>query len=105
MENIKVKLANHTFTENAVFNAHDWNGWACPMFTKDQAFKVIDKINEDYGEKAYEIIEDGEKIILKDYINDEIEEVYSMEYNNTILYGIGYGSWCWETVEDEQEQQ
>ena len=87
----------------------NWNGWACPSFTKAQADKVVEYVNSftemDEVDKTviqynaeldrYEVIEANNGLE-----GDELE-FYSGDYSEELgenLYPIGSGSWTWSEV-------
>lgn len=90
-----------------------WNGWDYPYFTKEVAFKIIEKINVYekivgwYNEErnTFYIVLDADKSI--DYKNMSIEELNGIAetYEETkIVYNgkeikvfdIGSGNWTWQ---------
>ncbi|ANY29249.1 hypothetical protein [Bacillus phage PK16] len=90
-----------------------WNGWECPYFAKDivdkQLVPAIIKNGEniDFPAKVEYISEkDSYRVWLDVYDSDYYEDFGGMdiEYNGETIhvYSIGGGSWVWELVEEEE---
>jgi len=105
------------YPENVVIkgytSGHTWNGWSCPLFTKDSAMQIMElqkdiiayskEMGCDYYELTYN--EQDESFELS-YRCDEGEEYESVEVIHPItkdglkLYDIGSSNWCWYEVQD-----
>lgn len=72
----------------------DWNGWACPYFTFEEAQKIAETYSKT-GEKA-----DYDKISDSFYFEfqDEKESYSALDFDNLKLYPIGSSSWIWEEL-------
>jgi transcriptional regulator with XRE-family HTH domain len=79
----------------------EWNGWAYPYFTFEQAGEILKafkslktfsgkSLNAYYDEKT-------DSFYFETDSEDEIEEFSVVEIENQKLYPIGAGSWIWET--------
>jgi len=76
----------------------DWNGFARPYFTLDQAQRLVEAWREAGGEASY----DGERNEFSfKMIAGEPDCFGSVEIEETKLYPIGAGCWIWQEVEQE----
>lgn len=76
-----------------------WNGWACPVFTKENALRVVEQIDDpsfiEYKKGRDVFIEhDSEGDIVKG------PETYMTEDGPMTVYGIGE-CWTWEEYRPE----
>lgn len=76
----------------------DWNGWACPYFSFEEAQKIVKAHAPDTA--RYE--ENNDQFIFK--VGDEEEFYPAVLEDGRKLYAIGNGSWIWEEAEQSQEQ-
>ena len=74
-------------------NGEDWNGWACPYFTFQEAQRIAELHNELPGNFAY-YQKEKDSFVFK--FNDDPEEYPTVSFGETNLYPIGNGSWIWE---------
>lgn len=73
----------------------EWNGWACPYFSFEEAQRITIAFNTLPNVKAwYEMTED--KFFFE--FTDEKEEYNSIIANDKKLYPIGNSNWIWERV-------
>lgn len=86
----------------------DWNGWACPRFTRVQADELIRQWNTGNGEHAY--YESGRDTFVfpPDYSCSEcdtpacyceFDEFPGFDIGGITHYAIGAWGWVWEEVE------
>lgn len=74
----------------------NWNGFACPYFTFDQAKRIVDAWPETGGTASY--VSGGDEFIFQ--MSDGARDSFGpVEIEGMKLYPIGNGSWIW----DEQE--
>ena len=80
-----------------------WNGWACPLFTREVAEKVL----ADSEKVGYKVVYDEERrAFVVRYEDDNITapEVFQAQEievggNLVTVYGVGAYSWAWSLVE------
>lgn len=75
-----------------------WNGFACPMFTRDVAEEIVAWANAgaDEGESALEWEGDALIDVWRDGANEDRAEVARTTLSDgTVLYGVGSFSWAW----------
>jgi hypothetical protein len=75
-----------------------WNGWACPLFTFEQAQQLV-KAYEENGLKAwYDEASDAFSFEV-DAGGDlkEVDTFPAQEVEGRKFYSIGAGCWIWET--------
>lgn len=103
-----MKLKQTKFTidtlEGQTFSGYtlgeEWNGWACPYFTFEQANKLLEtyrsiKTYEGKSLRAYyELDKDVFCFEVDSY--DEMLEFSPVEVEGKKLYPIGVGDWIWE---------
>lgn len=85
---------------------HQWNGWECPLFPKSSADEIQQYYNNEYCGMKYDEETD---CYIADYPQDDCSEQYDgQDYvvNGKIehLYAIGSHEWCWDTAEQEENQ-
>lgn len=78
----------------------EWNGWACPYFTFEQAQKVVEAFNEgerfegDKVEARYDAEQDAFCFFFES--SGESEDFSALTVDGRKLYPIGSGCWIWE---------
>ena len=82
----------------------EWNGWACPYFTFDQAQKVLKQYNqlrEIIGQKDLAFYnEAADAFIFPADGEDEPETFAAIAENGQKYYPVGAFCWIWEeTIE------
>jgi hypothetical protein len=81
----------------------EWNGWACPYFTFEQAQKVAEAFNEgerfegDKVKARYNVEQDAFCFFFES--SGESDDFPSLEVDGLKLYPVGAGCWIWEEVE------
>jgi hypothetical protein len=75
----------------------DWNGWACPYFTFEQAEKVL-KTHNGTGQSGY-YDESKDAFIFQVAGNNEPETYPAIKLAEQKYYPIGYSNWIWEEAE------
>lgn len=85
---------NNTF--DGYTQDEDWNGWACPYFTLEEAQKIVD-MHKKTGQKAG-FNEDSNAFYFN--VQDEEEFYQPVEIEGTKFYPIGNSSWIWEEKEE-----
>lgn len=88
-----MRFADVTIEGEHIYTARvedaNWNGWACPWFSKDQCDSMNDWLNEMFGDEMhYDSDADA-------YICDD-EVFYGKDIDGEHLYPIGNGSWVWQ---------
>jgi hypothetical protein len=91
--------------EDEIFAAHilryRWNGWACPLFDKAEAQRVMDwsnKLADTHGSDAAARLHwEGDTLVLVEpwWGDDGTERI---EPNENGFYGIGAMNWTWSIV-------
>jgi len=87
----------------AFTNGRTWNGWACPMFEKAEADRLVEVLRADPywdGDHRYDPEQDAYVLGCGD--GDEEDIWPSSEFEGHHVYAIGAGSWCWNDLTDEQ---
>ena len=86
---------------DAILEPNTWNGWACPWFTHEVAYQVMEGWAESYADLDgytaqwhYEPIEDN--FVWRTDPADEWETCPTFTENGVTYYGIGNGSWVWQ---------
>ncbi len=74
----------------------EWNGWACPYFTFEEAQKIVHAQNSE-GTKAW-FDEKNDQFIFE--MRGDKEFYPAFQENGQKLYPIGNGSWIWEESND-----
>lgn len=92
--------------ENKAFSGYTsgetWNGFACPLFSYDEATKILDLLQERTGDETLESWEyeaSKDKFLLHSSTHEEPEtfEGQPIEVEGEVvdLYPIGSYSWTW----------
>ena len=88
---------------------HTWNGWACPLFTSDQAERIVEAWHTAGYAADYEPISDTfrfapidtEADSNPDLGDEEVAEQFgAVEIDGLTLYRVGAGAWVWENEHD-----
>lgn len=95
------KFGLDTF-ENEFFEGYtrdeEWNGWACPYFTFEQAQSIVEAHHRRGMSARYDINLDQFVFIP----GGGDEEIYApVEIDSQKLYPIGAFNWIWEEVAKE----
>lgn len=102
--NIETELKKSSFVIDALHGyvfpgftkGEEWNGWACPYFTREQAEGIVNihckVLNANAG---YDSNED--KFVFE--FPDETEEYSTIIVDGEKLYPIGTHVWIWEEKE------
>ena len=80
----------------------EWNGWACPYFTFDQAQKVLKQFNllhEIIGQKGSALYDKNADIFVFPDDDNEPEIFAAITENGQKFYPVGAFGWIWEEVE------
>lgn len=79
-----------------------WNGWECPVFTKEVAEEILRNSKTEGDIYRYDEKKDVYTVLFADYPKEEMEiyEGKDIEVEGEVLhvYGIGAMSWCWDEV-------
>lgn len=80
-----------------------WNGWAMPYFTRKTANAIVAEIPAFEDGKPYGYFE-GDICFIWDYGLEDYESYKptSLEGVDELVYGIGAGSWVWDSVEESE---
>jgi hypothetical protein len=74
----------------------DWNGWACPYFTFEQAQSIVTAHNDNGWPARYDQGNDQFIFSMK-HAGGQEDEIYSPILEDGLkLYPIGTASWIWE---------
>lgn len=89
-----------------VMDEHNWNGFACPRFTREVAGRIVDDIT---AESAKDWEEGDADLFFLNWEGDVLELTEHLEPGDTYteefepdadgMYHIGSHSWCWVEVE------
>lgn len=92
-----------------------WNGWACPVFDKENSLRIMEDINKMKDVSFQEMIFDksNNQFVLKDISQLEpesgepLEEIFEGREYRTVdgskmLYPIGAYSWMWYEDDDAE---
>lgn len=71
----------------------NWNGWATPYFSFEQAQRIVEAHNS--GNARYD--EENDQFVFN--IDDEEEFYPAVLEDGRKLYSIGNGSWIWEEAD------
>ncbi len=75
----------------------NWNGYACPYFTKEVGLRIVDAMRQHGGEHEYDEAFDTFK-----FVGDFEPEIFdAVEVEGKKLYAIGAFAWCWIIVPPE----
>lgn len=80
-------------------NLGRWNGWACPLFDKVEALRLMDALNA--GDYGLTVTFDADKnaFIVND-ANDGETSIFNEEtQRGQTGFAIGAYSWCWNESE------
>lgn len=83
-------------------NGNYWNGWECPVFTKEVSEKILNRFMRKQDEAFYDKEKDA--FIVRFFeCKDEEPEVFEgtdivVGGQTYHVYGIGSFSWCWDEV-------
>ena len=81
----------------------EWNGWACPYFTFEQAQKVVEAFNKgerfegDKIEARYDAEQDAFCFLFES--SGESDDFAAVELEGQKFYPIGAGCWIWERAD------
>ena len=80
-----------------------WNGWAMPYFTRKTANAMVSELPELEDGKPYGYFE-GDVCFIYDYGLEDYESYKptALEGVDELVYGIGAGSWVWDSVEESE---
>lgn len=79
----------------------EWNGWACPYFTFEQAEQVV-KAHSEKGLKAW-YDPDTDAFSFEIEASNEIDTFKAEEIEGQRLYPIGASCWIWEEQSHEED--
>lgn len=91
-------------TNPAIYEGFDtgvkWNGWACPMFTKEVADKIMaDCQTEGFLNVKYDSAKDTYTFADPEIQDGEEPDIFQgEEFEGHMLYPIGSHYWVWEIV-------
>ncbi len=81
----------------------EWNGWAVPIFTHEQACRIVEAWNRAGWEARYDSTQDafvfGVNHDFKTGQSDEFETFDAFERGGEKFYAVGSGAWIWEGAE------
>lgn len=80
----------------------NWNGWACPYFTFDQAQQIVQAYQENGMKAWYDGASDAFSFEIDAGEGEkEIDTFPSQEMNGKKVYPIGAFCWIWEEATEE----
>ncbi len=87
----------------AFTNDDHWNGWECPLFTREEGLRLVgawnsqneDEENSGRGVARY----DGEHDRFDFTLGGEVDTFEAQMVEGLKLYPIGAFGWCWEERE------
>lgn len=102
--NITTELKKSIFVMDALYGyvfsgftkGEEWNGWACPYFTREQAEDIVN-IHCKVLNASARYDGDGDKFVFE--FSDETEEYPMVIVDGEKLYPIGSHVWIWEEKE------
>lgn len=74
----------------------EWNGWACPYFSYEQAEKIA-RIHSEVWDTKVRYDSGADKFVFG--FSDETEEYTAVDIGGKKLYPIGTCVWIWEEKE------
>ena len=80
-------------------NGEEWNGWACPYFTFEQAQRVV-KAQTEMGLKAW-YNTNADAFSFEVDASDEIDSFPAQEIEGKKLYPVGTSCWIWEQYDSQ----
>lgn len=86
-------LEGHEF--EGYTRGEEWNGFACPYFTFEQARRVADAWHEVGSNAVYDSDNDRFSFQMD---NGEMDSFPLLEIDGMKVYAIGNGCWIWEEV-------
>lgn len=111
-ESINMKKALLCIDKDVTFvgyiKGERWNGYECPLFTKDEAERICQEFSDG---KTIDLSYDEERDrYIAEYIEEGITDEFEgkdFEINGEIkhLYPIGSGEWTWSKVDDPVEEE
>ena len=84
----------------------EWNGWAVPYFSYEQASKVMDvfvksnSLNGKYSTAFYDSDKDAFFFVFDDS-KEEMQEFPAETIGDGKYYLIGSSDWIWEEINDD----
>jgi hypothetical protein len=93
----KFSLDTYGHQEFDGFTLHeDWNGWACPYFTYDQACLLVEAHRAHGWEARYDSQNDAFVFSFEHDGQDTPDSFPSITIGERKLYPIGTFGWIWE---------
>ena len=89
-----------------------WNGFAPPMFTRDQIDLMIEQLDRWHAENAdseiregpFEVQRQGEVVVvLEEYTSEDEMDVKVYEPDADGLYAVGCWEWAWSAANLREE--
>jgi len=82
-----------------------WNGWACPLFPKDEADRIAEAFDGlehpyDGSEHRAAYDEEGDTFVFYEPTSDSYEAFRGIDVEGTTLYPIGTYAWTWSKIND-----
>ena len=86
----------------------DWNGWACPLFLKSEAERILAASEANGFRWHYDREQDAFTVRSDDDSEDSAPEIFAgttvnINGNEIRLYGVGAYSWIWEETANESD--
>lgn len=78
-----------------------WNGWECPLFTKEVADQIAMEVNDGYSTMTYNKVNDC--FIYNGYRNEEPDIFKGKDIHGKHLYPIGTAYWMWDKANEKEE--
>lgn len=80
----------------------DWNGWACPYFTFEQAESILEAHRKQGIKAWYDEAADQFAFDLNQTGEGDVDAFPSVEVEGRKFYPIGSGCWIWEEEQVEE---
>lgn len=104
LKNVQIETRSGILTVKGwVRQDYSWNGWAVPMFDKENADKIAEAVGLRYVPGTDTYLEPLEDLEASGYTEEEgmkWKGGYS-DYVDEHVYDIGAMYWCWGEQEDE----
>lgn len=77
-------------------SGESWNGWACPLFTFDQAERIVEAFRARGWDASYDESTDQFVFSIEHDSLDEKDSYPPVNVNGRKFYPVGAFCWIWE---------